>query len=65
MVATVMTGQRTWNLRRDDEGHREYTIVHQVRADALDGPAIIMQAGGLPSVGSTWNFDNDADPWAF
>ncbi len=65
MTATLIDGQRTWGMLRNEEGHREYTITHLVRAAVLDGPRVVMLTPGLPVVGSTWNFDNDLDIWAF
>ena len=65
MTATLIDGQRSWKLNRNDEGHREYTITHVVEADVLDGPNVVMNTPGLPLIGSTWAFDNDSDPWAF
>lgn len=64
MVATLIPGQRRWGASRDDEGHREYRIVHRVRAATTDGPQVVLLTPGLPLVGSPWAFDNDFDPWA-
>ena len=66
MAATKLDGQVTWEGERDDEGHRTWFITHHVKTDSFgDGPAIVMQCPGLPALGSTWNFDNDVDVWAF
>ena len=67
MGATVIDGTRvTWEGERDDEGHRTWTISHYVEVDSVnDGPATVMQASGLPAVGSTWSFGTDIDVWAF
>lgn len=65
MAAEIIPGQRAWELDRDDEGHRTYKIVHQVRALIADGPQIVMNTPGLPVIGSIWDFDNDLDSWAF
>lgn len=65
MVATNL-GPIGWELERDDnEGHRTYTIKHKVEGAVDDGPNTIINCLGLPSVGSTWSFGNDVDPWAF
>ncbi len=64
MVAILIPGQRRWSVGRDDEGHREYRIVHRVRASTIDGPQVVLLTPGLPLVGSPWAFDNDFDPWA-
>lgn len=66
MTASLINeGLWTWSLTRDSEGHREYTVVHRVTADKLDGPQTVMNTPGLPTIGSIWNFDNDSDAWAF
>lgn len=67
MAATLIDGQRKWSSNRDEkEGHRSYNILHVVKTTTpLDGPATVMQTPGLPTIGSTWNFDNDIDVWAF
>ena len=65
MAASVRTGEYSWSLRRDDEGYREYTVTHLVEAATTDGPQTIMNAPGLPRVGSTWTYGTDNDPWAF
>jgi len=65
MTITVLSGQRTWSLQRDDEGHRTYTIKHLVKSEITDGPANVIQAAGLPQIGDQWNFDGDLDVWAF
>ncbi len=66
MSASVFnTKQRTWSGSRNAEGHREFKVVHIVKAAILDGPQVVMSAAGLPLTGSMWNFDNDLDPWAF
>ena len=60
----------------DDDGFRDYHIIHKVQTTtplvnpagagwAGDGPQQILTAVGLPVVGDTWNFGNEADPWAF
>ena len=36
-----------------------------VAANVTDGPQVVMNAPGLPIVGSFWNFDSDTDQWAF
>jgi len=65
MSATVQGLRATWGGDRDQEGHRTYHVVHIVRALRSDGPYVVMQASGLPVVGSSWAFGNDFDPWAF
>lgn len=62
----VLVGPLTWSMTRDEEGHRDYTIVHEVRTtDVGDGPTTVMLTPGLPLIGSVWAFDNDLDPWAY
>lgn len=66
MTATLRGGPVTKRLDRDEEGHREYAIIHLVETDdTSDGPEVVMNCGGLPTIGSYWNFGNDSDPWAF
>lgn len=67
MPAYVKSGHRGWKLTVDDEGYRTYDLQLLIMgANPLDGPATIYSAGILPSVGSsTWDIDNDADPWCF
>lgn len=65
MTASLIGGPRTFGGEVDDEGHRTYSIVHLVKVDIGDGPAVAMNCAGLPAVGSTWNFGNDTDSWAF
>ena len=66
MSAAVIDGQITYNATRDMSGNRVYRVVHLVKTtDTLDGPQIVMNAAGLPAIGSIWNFDNDQDQWAW
>lgn len=65
MVA-IAKGHTDWKLTMDKDGHRDYTIDWFVEAtSASDGPATILRASGLPTVGSVWSFGNDVDLWAF
>jgi hypothetical protein len=50
---------------RDEEGFREYKVVWLVKAAYLDGPYVVLQTPGLPSVGSYYSIGNDSDPWAW
>lgn len=52
---------------RNRDGHREYRLETRVEVTDPqdDGPQIVMNAVGLPTVGSFWKFGNDVDPWAF
>lgn len=64
MTATV-DGLLRWGVKRDRDGHRDYTAVWQVlTTDPEDGPAIILNASGLPAIGSYWDLGNDSDTWA-
>lgn len=66
MSASVKGGPRVWSGERDDEGFREYKVVHLVKCTSVnDGPSVVMLASGLPAIGSVWNFGNDLDTWAF
>ncbi len=59
-------GPRVKELTRDTEGHRDYRVEHiVVTTDSLDGPQVVMNAVGLPVIGSLWAFGNDLDVWAF
>jgi hypothetical protein len=67
MAATVIGDVFQWGpLQRDEQGHRTYTVVHRVKTASVDeGPASALQAAGLPSVGSYWNFGSDVDIYAY
>lgn len=55
-----------WSMSRDEEGHRTYKIKWQVETDNWqDGPATVLNAAGLPLIGTSWNFGNDLDSWAY
>lgn len=55
----------SWSGSRDQEGHRNYTVRHLVKAAKTDGPANVIQTAGLPQIGSYWFFNDDIDVWAF
>lgn len=66
MVASVIGGPIVQTLDRDKEGFRNYRVIHNVETtNILDGPQVVMNAGGLPAIGATWNFGNDTDIWCF
>ena len=59
-------GRIDWILKRDRDGHRDYSLKMLVETDSSsDGPAVVYAASGLPAIGSQWIFGNDNDPWAF
>lgn len=66
MSATIV-GELDVKLTRDDNGHRDYEVTWDVEtSDTDDGPQVILAAlDTFSPVGSTWNFGNDADLWAF
>lgn len=67
-MAAISLGPISWDGGRDDEGYREYSMTSRVRAEKGDGPAAVMQASGLPAIGSTWCPEpdiTDVDIWAF
>src|SRR5262245_17458663 len=65
MGATVV-GRLGWSLARDSEGFREYKLKTRVQVDdTSDGPATVLEAAGLPVIGSTWAFGNEADPYCW
>lgn len=66
MTASLVGGPYTWGGKRDDEGHREFTVSHLVKvSDPADDPYIVMQLSTLPQIGDTWNLGNGTDIWAF
>lgn len=67
MTAAVHnSGLRVWDGGRDDQGFREFSVTNLVKTtDVMDGPYVVMNAAGLPAIGSIWNFGNDVDTWAF
>ena len=66
MSASVVGGPRTTGGGRNSAGYREYKVVHIVHTTSSDdGPAIVINASGLPLVGAIWNFGNDLDVWAY
>lgn len=64
-MAFVNLGRVSWGGSRDDEGYREYKVKFRLRGDDDDGPAQALLTPGLPVYGSTWNFGNDLDDWAW
>lgn len=51
-----------WN----DQGHRTWNIAFLCETTSPDdGPSVVSVTTGLPTVGSTWVFGNENDPWAF
>jgi hypothetical protein len=64
MSTSVHGRVRTWEGKRNSEGHREFKVKHLIKADFGDGPYNVMQTPGLPAPGSTWAFGDDADIWA-
>lgn len=68
-MAGVVDGRVGWTVTRDDDGFRNYRVVHRVRTLYADGPQAAMNAVGLPLVGSQWGVgwldSNDFDPWVF
>lgn len=58
-------GLMTWSLIRDEDSNREYKVTNQVLSDEDDGPYNVLNTTGLPTPGSTWNFKNDRDSWAW
>lgn len=56
----------SYEMERDDNGHRNYSVTMQVRTDDPDdGPAIVIQCPGLPILGTSWLVGNDEDDWAW
>lgn len=65
MAATIVPGQRTWSMTRDEEGHRTYKLSYMVKCEITDGPANALAAAGLPRPGDVWLVDSDVDVWAW
>jgi hypothetical protein len=67
MTCSLLPGVRAWSGGRDDEGNREFKVIHLVKSNAprLDGPYSVMNCAGLPAIGDIWSFGNDNDIWAF
>lgn len=61
----VIPGQLVWWGERDSEGHRIYHVKWLIRAFNTDGPANVMQSGGLYQPGDVWAIDNDVDIYAW
>lgn len=64
-MATLIHGAQKWSLNRNEKGEREYGISWLIEADETEGPYTVLQTPGLPLPGSTWNFFDDNDPWAY
>lgn len=65
MAVVLLGGQVTWKGEQDEDGHRDYEVVHKVQAGKEDGPYLVMTCPGLPEEGQAWNFDNDVDELAW
>lgn len=66
MSGTIVSGPRTWAMEADEEGYREYKVIHLVRMSSTrDGPYFASLTPGLPVTGSLWNFGNDVDALAW
>jgi hypothetical protein len=65
MTAKVI-GRLDWDVKRDREGHRDYTLLWLLRTDSVEeGPTSVLNAPELPIVGSWWEYGEDVDFWAF
>lgn len=65
-MSAIALGPRDWEMTRDEDGHRDYDLEWLVETSHVDdGPFMVLQAGGLPLVGSIWSFGNETDPYAF
>lgn len=61
----VLGGRFVWGGKKDDEGHRTFSISHLVKTNSVnDGPFVVMNCPGLPTGSAVWNFGNDNDVWA-
>jgi len=65
MGATLL-GAIDWGMTQDKDSHRDYFIDWKLQTDDVnDGPYLVSVCPGLPFIGSTWGFGNDADPFAY
>lgn len=65
-MTAIITGPYSWGGSQDDEkGNREYKLVFRATAATTDGPANVMRAVGMPTIGSLWNFGTDVDIIAY
>ncbi len=64
-MSVTVTGYSWRPAQVDEEGHRTYKITFTVQHLSTDGPYTIINASGLPSPGSYWNFGTESDVWAF
>jgi hypothetical protein len=65
-MAGTLIGLTDWSVTRSKEGHRTYKAVYKVRTSSTnDGPQVVSNTSGLPTVGSTWSPGNDADPFVY
>jgi hypothetical protein len=64
-MAATFRGRINWSMNRDRDGYRTYRVVHLVKCDIGDGPAIALLCPGLPVPGSYYLIDNDSDSWAY
>jgi hypothetical protein len=66
MAARVIGGPLSWVTDWDDEGYRTYEVEFRVETDSpYEGPAVVMNAAGLPRVGDPYQIDADLDVWAW
>ncbi len=66
MTARIISGPRSWRLNTDDEGYREYTVIHLVEVSPPGlGPYAAGRAAGLPVTGVAWVFSTDIDAFAY
>ena len=62
----TLVGLAGWSLKRDEKGYRTYLAKWLVKVDDIDdGPGTVINAAGLPTIGSTWNIGNDSDPYCY
>src|SRR5688572_24234853 len=64
-MVTEFHGYKQWSMSRDEEGHREYTLITRINCDPTDGPYAALNTPGLFLPGSTWALANDLDLWAY
>lgn len=64
-MTTRVVGRLDWGYRRGEDLHRHYWVKFLVETDLwADGPQVIYNTPGLPTIGSSWLYGNDNDQYA-
>lgn len=67
MTASIIGGAPVdWSMTTDEEGHRDYAVLWQVRTDGPTyGPDFAMFCPGLPAPGASLHIGPTVDPYAY